>query len=98
MRVARPLELARTLLRHDGAGDPEDLDGWLEAGEEQVVTLLEPVPVFIDARPLRVDDRGVVQVLPDLYGRGWAFAPAAEAPGRQAGGGKTIAKRTLNES
>lgn len=74
VRVQRPLELARALLRHDGAGDPEDLDAWLDDDAEQLVTLLAPVPVFIDARPLRVDDRDVVQVLPDLYGRRWVFA------------------------
>ncbi len=79
VRVERPIELARTLLRHDGAGDPEDLDAWLDDDAEQVVTLLEPVPVFIDARPLRVDDHGAVQALPDLYGRGWAFAAPRDA-------------------
>lgn len=76
VRVERPLELARVLLRHDGAGDPADLDGWLDGDAEQVVSLLAPVPVYIDARPLRVDDRGVARVLPDLYRRGWVFADA----------------------
>ena len=79
VRLERPMELARLLLREEG-WDQERLGVVERARAEEWVRLSRPVPVVFEYRTAWIDDAGQLQITEDVYGRD---ARAALALGRQ---------------
>lgn len=65
IRLQKPVELAMLLLEWD----PFTLQSAIAKGNEQVVPLREPVPVYVLYWTARVADDGDVEFYRDLYGR-----------------------------
>lgn len=69
IRVAKPLELAQTLLADDPNWTPEKVEKVMYAGKESWCTLKEPVPVYIGYFTCWVDDAGILHFYDDVYKR-----------------------------
>jgi murein L,D-transpeptidase YcbB/YkuD len=67
VRVEKPMELAVALLARDG-WDEARIQAALARGKTQRIELSEPVPVLLEYRTAFVDDAGVLQFRPDIYG------------------------------
>ena len=81
IRVAHALDLAVELLRLDGQADPEALiHQALASGETREIVLARPLPIDIVYLTAWVDDLGVVQFRPDVYGRDSEILHALDAP------------------
>lgn len=94
IRLERPMELARYLLEQSGQWDEGSVNAALEAGKEQWLTLKNPLPVHVEYYVVRVDDRGRVNFLSDLYRRDLHRMRAALATGEV--GAQTSPVRTLD--
>lgn len=79
VRVERPVDLARYLLRDVDDWSEERIQEALEAGNEQRVDLPEPLPVHLLYRTAWVDPEGRVQFREDLYGHDERLARALDA-------------------
>lgn len=68
IRVEKPVDLARYLLRDQQGWDEENIRQAMEAGKPQKVDLEKNVPVYIIYRTAWVDDSGDVHFRKDIYG------------------------------
>ncbi|HET9982861.1 MAG TPA: L,D-transpeptidase family protein [Longimicrobiales bacterium] len=75
IRVERPQELARALLRRVTDTPPEGLDAILAGGAETTIRFREGVPVYILYFTAWVDEDGTVRFLHDVYGRDEELEP-----------------------
>lgn len=81
IRVAHALDLAETLLRLDGHSDPAgELRAALAAGTTRQIDLARPVPIYVVYFTAWVDDAGILQFRPDVYGRDPDLLRALTAP------------------
>jgi murein L,D-transpeptidase YcbB/YkuD len=69
IRVERPRDLAELLLRPDPAWSRPAIDAAIARGETRQVPLRTPVPVYLLYWTAWVDDRGILQLREDIYGR-----------------------------
>jgi murein L,D-transpeptidase YcbB/YkuD len=69
IRVAKPLELAQTLLEDDPNWTPDKVEKTMYAGTESWCTLKEAVPVYIGYFTCWVDDAGILHFYDDVYKR-----------------------------
>ena len=80
MRVAGALDLAGYLLKDDPLWPPERMQEVVETGQTVQVRLAAPIPLHVIYDTAWVDDAGVVNFRPDVYGRDrYAGAPIADA-------------------
>lgn len=83
VRVERPFELARWLLRADPDWPPHKIEAAMQSGREQHVALDHDVPVHLVYFTAWVEDDGRVHFADDVYGhdaRHAAHIPAAWPP------------------
>jgi len=76
IRLERPFELARYLLRDQPRWTPAAIDEAVEAGAELAIPLTTPEPVFVLYWTASVDDDGAVEFHRDHYDRDDALAAA----------------------
>ena len=70
IRVAHAMDLAQMLLTLDGHPDSaQELQHALAAGETRQLDLANPIPIYIVYFTAWVDDVGILQFRPDVYGR-----------------------------
>jgi murein L,D-transpeptidase YcbB/YkuD len=79
IRIEKPLALADYLVAGDPDWSPERIRSVIAKGRETTIWLKEPVPVHILYWTAFVDDDGVVQFRPDIYGRDRAVQRALDA-------------------
>jgi murein L,D-transpeptidase YcbB/YkuD len=68
VRVERPVELARYVLRNRTEWTPTRIQEAMHAGVERTVNLEEPIPVHIVYGTAWVDEVGVTNFREDVYG------------------------------
>ena len=79
VRVEKPMELAVALLARDG-WDEARIAQALARGKTQRIELSEPVPVLLEYRTAFLDETGILQFRPDIYGHdAAAIGPFADA-------------------
>jgi L,D-transpeptidase YcbB len=69
VRVEKPLELAEYVLRDDPQWSGEALRAAIAQGRERLVPLPQPLPIYLLYWTAWVDQDGVLQFRPDIYGR-----------------------------
>jgi murein L,D-transpeptidase YcbB/YkuD len=79
VRVEKPLELLDWLLDGDPRWGPDRITEVLEAGEETVSLLREPVPIHLVYMTALVDEEGRLGFRPDVYGLDWVLQQALES-------------------
>ncbi len=70
--------LAEYLLKDDPAWPPEALEAAVLTGANQSIRLAQPMPIIVTYATAWVDDQGVLQFRPDIYGRDKTLAEAFE--------------------
>lgn len=81
IRVAHALDLADNLLQIDTGGDPSEMvEKIMSSHETRQVELAHPIPIYILYLTAWVDDLGVVQFRPDIYGRDPEILHELDAP------------------
>jgi murein L,D-transpeptidase YcbB/YkuD len=78
VRIERPRDFARLLLRLQSDEDPDRLDAILATGKEQWIALDRPLPVFLLYFTAWAQDNGTVRFHHDVYGRDEALDGQAE--------------------
>jgi murein L,D-transpeptidase YcbB/YkuD len=78
VRIERPRDFARLLLRLQSDVDPDAMDAMLSAGTEQWITLDRPLPVFLLYFTAWAQEDGTVRFHHDVYGRDEAMDGQAE--------------------
>jgi L,D-transpeptidase YcbB len=73
VRIERPRDFARMLLRLQSDHDPDSLDGILASGSEKWIKLDRPLPVFLLYFTAWAQDDGSVRFHHDVYGRSEAM-------------------------
>ena len=68
MRVQNPVRLAEVILQHDKSMSADQVRSYVARGGQSEVTLSTPVPVHNTYFTARVDEAGVLHLLPDIYG------------------------------
>jgi murein L,D-transpeptidase YcbB/YkuD len=68
VRVEKPFELARWVLRHQPEWTPERIQAAMDSGEERHVALETPVPVYLVYATTWVDPDGALRFAEDVYG------------------------------
>ena len=68
IRLADAEKLANYLLKENPEWSPEKIKVAMDSGEEQVVKLKDPIPVFINYYTAWVDENGELQFRKDIYG------------------------------
>jgi murein L,D-transpeptidase YcbB/YkuD len=68
VRLERPIELARYVLRDQPEWTEERIEAAMHSGEEQHVKLKSPIPVYLGYWTARVSADGFVQFRKDVYG------------------------------
>jgi len=84
IRVAKPIELAEMLLRHDPEWSRERIDAAIASGRHQIVKLKTPVKVHITYLTAWVNKDGSVYFHDDVYGRDARLERALQRDGREA--------------
>jgi murein L,D-transpeptidase YcbB/YkuD len=87
VRVEKPAELARWLLRGQSEWTPERIEGAMYSGQERHVALKQPVPVYLVYATAWVEPDGAVSFRDDVYGhdaRQLKLLPPSPAPVRVA--------------
>jgi murein L,D-transpeptidase YcbB/YkuD len=69
VRIERPRDFARMLLRLQSDHDPESLDAIVETGAEKWIKLDRPLPVYLLYFTAWVQEDGAVRFHHDVYGR-----------------------------
>lgn len=69
IRIEKPLELARQLLRGSPLASISALEGELQSAVSEVVPLPKPLPVYLVYFTAWVESDGIVHFYPDLYER-----------------------------
>jgi L,D-transpeptidase YcbB len=77
VRIERPRDFARMLLRMQSDRDPDSLDGLRAAGTEQWIKLDRPLPVYLLYFTAWAREDGTVRFHHDVYGRSGAMADQA---------------------
>lgn len=83
MRLEKPLDLAAYVLRGDSTWTRERMEAAIERWRETRIPVAEPIPVYVLYRTAWVDEEGIVQFRPDLYGHDARLDRAL--PSKQAG-------------
>jgi L,D-transpeptidase YcbB len=78
VRIERPRDFARLLLRLQSDRDPDSLDPIFAGGKEQWIKLDRPLPVFLLYFTAWVQEDGSVRFHHDVYGRSEAMDAQAE--------------------
>jgi L,D-transpeptidase YcbB len=78
VRVERPADLARLLLRLQSDQDPSSLDAMLATGRERWVRLDRPLPIYLLYFTAWVQEDGTVRFHHDVYGRDAALGEQVE--------------------
>jgi L,D-transpeptidase YcbB len=78
VRLERPRDFARLLLRLQSERDPDSLDGIVAGGKEQWIKLDRPLPVYIMYFTAWAQEDGTVRYHHDVYGRSEAMDGQAE--------------------
>jgi L,D-transpeptidase YcbB len=78
VRVERPRDFARLLLRLQSDRDPDSLDGILATGAERWIKLDRPLPVYLLYFTAWAQEDGTVRFHHDVYGRSEAMDGQAE--------------------
>jgi L,D-transpeptidase YcbB len=78
VRIERPRDFARLLLRLQSDRDPDSLDAILAAGQEQWIKLDRPLPVYLLYFTAWAHEDGTVRFHRDVYGRNEAMDDQAE--------------------
>jgi L,D-transpeptidase YcbB len=73
VRIERPRDFARMLLRMQSDHDPDSLDGILAAGTEKWIKLDRPLPVYLLYFTAWAREDGTVRFHHDVYGRSGAM-------------------------
>ena len=73
VRLERPLDLAAELLLGDGDWDRSALADAIASGATKRIGLREKMPVVISYQTAFVDEHGLVNFRPDVYGRDTAL-------------------------
>jgi L,D-transpeptidase YcbB len=73
VRLERPRDFARLLLRLQSSHDPDSLDDILASGSEKWIRLERPLPVFLLYFTAWAQDDGSVRFHRDVYGRSEAM-------------------------
>lgn len=73
VRIERPRDFARMLLRLQSDRDPDSLDAMLATGSEQWIKLDRPLPVYLLYFTTWVQEDGTVRFHHDVYGRSEAM-------------------------
>jgi L,D-transpeptidase YcbB len=94
VRIERPRDFARMLLRLQSSQDPESLDAIFATGREQWIKLDRPLPVFLLYFTAWAQDDGSVRFHHDVYGRSEAMD--VQAADMQARGATPAAPRTVS--
>lgn len=80
IRIGRPLDLAREMLRGQVSDPAATLSNALASGKERYLNLSHPVPVHLVYFTAFPDETGQIRRYPDIYGRdGRVFAALAKA-------------------
>jgi murein L,D-transpeptidase YcbB/YkuD len=69
IRIEKPFELARYLLKDNLKTGQEDIDQVVAKGEERIVSLERPIDVHIVYLTAWADEEGEIQFRDDVYGR-----------------------------
>lgn len=69
MRIADALDLAMYLLKDDPQWPPQRIDEVLRAGQAVPARLATPIPIHVVYDTAWVDEAGIVQFRPDVYGQ-----------------------------
>ena len=69
IRVAKPKELAATIMENDKNWNPEKIEAAMNSGEEYWYTLKNKIPVYIGYFTAWVDKEGVIHFYEDVYDR-----------------------------
>lgn len=69
IRVAKPKELAATIMKNDKKWNPAKIETAMNGGEEYWYTLKNKIPVYIGYFTAWVDDDGVIHFYEDVYKR-----------------------------
>jgi len=78
VRIERPRDFARLLLRLQSDRDPDSLDPIFASGKEQWIKLDRPLPVYLLYFTAWVQEDGSVRFHHDVYGRSEAMETQAE--------------------
>jgi L,D-transpeptidase YcbB len=78
VRIERPRDFARMLLRLQSDHDPDSLDAILASGAERWIKLDRPLPVYLLYFTAWVQEDGTVRFHHDVYGRSDAMDEQAE--------------------
>jgi L,D-transpeptidase YcbB len=78
VRIERPRDFARMLLRLQSDRDPDSLDAIFAAGKEQWIKLDRPLPVYLLYFTAWAQEDGSVRFHHDVYGRSEAMDTQAE--------------------
>jgi L,D-transpeptidase YcbB len=78
VRLERPRDFARMLLRHQSDRDPDSLDPILATGKEQWIKLDRPLPVYLLYFTAWAQEDGTVRFHHDVYQRSEAMDGQAE--------------------
>ncbi len=73
VRIEKPLELARYVIGGEDI-ESEQLEAIIDTGQHQVISLPEPIPVYMVYQTAWVDSDGNAQFRDDIYGRDPALA------------------------
>lgn len=68
VRLAEPVALAEYVLRDQKEWDNDAITAAMNAGTEKTVKLTERLPVYLVYWTAKVDEEGVLQFRPDIYG------------------------------
>jgi murein L,D-transpeptidase YcbB/YkuD len=80
IRVERPFELARLLLREDGGGDDDTIVKSLNSGATRRFHLRKPLPIVLIYGTVSVDREGSVVFREDIYERDGKLLDALNGP------------------
>jgi len=86
VRIERPRDFARMLLRLQSSQDPESLDTLLETGEEQWIPLDRPLPIFLIYFTAWVREDGTTRFHHDIYGHDEAMGTETQEIGPPSSG------------
>ncbi|MEX2961743.1 murein L,D-transpeptidase [Microbulbifer sp. TYP-18] len=69
IRLEKPLQFARLMLTEQNSWSPERAEHYINSNRTRAVELKKPLPVYIAYWSAWVDEEGLLQFRPDIYGR-----------------------------
>jgi murein L,D-transpeptidase YcbB/YkuD len=76
VRLERPMDLAKYVLRDQPEWTEEKIGAAMNAGVEKTVNLREPLPIYL-AYFTAWEENGALKTVPDIYGRDHRHGAAA---------------------